>query len=44
MTLDTSKIKSIIYRPDVHNLQTKIESFPDLEKLQEKVDDYSYKH
>ena len=30
--------KSTIYRPDVHNVQTRTVSFPDQEKLLEKVD------
>ena len=30
--------KSTIYRPDVHNVLTRTVSFPDQEKLLEKVD------
>ena len=30
--------KSIIYRPDIYNLQTRTVTFPDQEKLLEKVD------
>ena len=33
------KIVNVIYRPDIQNLQTIIISFPDQEKLLEKVDD-----
>ena len=32
-----SKIRSIIYRQEIHNLQTRNISFPDQEKLLEKV-------
>ena len=28
----------MIYRPDIHNVQTRTVSFPDQEKLLEKVD------
>ena len=30
--------KSIVYRPGIYNLQTKTVTFPDQEKLLEKVD------
>ena len=33
-----SKIRSITYRPDLHDLQTRTVSFPEQEKLIEKVD------
>ena len=36
---DMPKIVNVIYRPDIQNLQTIIISFPDQEKLLEKVDD-----
>ena len=36
--LDISKIRSITYRPEVHNLQTRIALFPGQEKLLQKVD------
>ena len=32
------KIRSIIYRPEIHNLQIRTVSFPDQEKLLENVD------
>ena len=36
---DMPKIRSIVYRPDIHDLQTSIVSFADYEKFLEKVDD-----
>ena len=33
-----SKKKSILYRPDIYNLQTRTVTFPDQEKLLEKID------
>ena len=33
-----SKIRILIYRPGLHNLQTRTVSFPDQEKVLEKVD------
>ena len=33
-----SKIRSVIYRPDIHNLLIRIVFFPDQEKLLEEVD------
>ena len=35
--LDMSKIRLIVYRPGIHNLQTRIVSFPDQKKLLEKI-------
>ena len=35
---DMSKIRSITYRPGLHDLQTRTVSFPEQEKLIEKVD------
>ena len=36
--MDISKIKTIIYRPSIYNLQTRTVTFPHQEKLIEKVD------
>ena len=36
--MDISKIKTIIYRPSIYNLQTRTVTFPHQEKLLEKVD------
>ena len=35
--LDMSKIRLIVYRPGIHNLQNRIVSFPDQKKLLEKI-------
>ena len=36
--LDMSKIRNVIYRPDIHNLPIRIVFFPYQEKLLEEVD------
>ena len=36
--LDKSKIRCVIYKPDIYNLQARPVSFPDQEKLLKQVD------
>ena len=36
--LDESKIRCVIYKPDIYNLQARPVSFPDQEKLLKQVD------